>query len=83
MSAKRSKPCRATSASKCVAIAEMTIGRGRTDTGAARRLGEGKAGRPVFANEIERGIDQCLAQISVMIAPAAMGRPVPDSCVEA
>ena len=46
----------------------------RADPGRARRIGKGKAARSLLGNQVERGADQCLAQIAVVIA-AAPGRP--------
>ena len=37
-----------------VAIAEMPVRSGRTDAGKARRIGERKAGRAFFCNQVER-----------------------------
>src|SRR6185437_2734782 len=60
-------------------VAEMTVGRGRTDTGEPRGLGDGEAGGPLLGNQMERRIEQRLAQIAVMVtAPlivAAWSRP--------
>ena len=51
----------------------MAVGRGRADAGLARGLGEGEARRTLLGNQLERGADQRLAQVAVMIAapPAA------------
>src|SRR5205807_2981891 len=61
-----------------VAVAEMAVGRSRADPGPARRLGKGKAGRPLARDQIERRLDQRLAQIAVVIAaalPRSLFRP--------
>src|ERR1051325_3652976 len=61
-----------------VAVAEMTVGRGRTDSGPARRLGKGKAGRALTGDQVKRRLDQRLAQIAVVIAaalPRSLFRP--------
>ena len=59
-----------------VAVAEMAIGRRRADPGRARRVGEGEARRPFSRDQLERGADQRLAQIAVVIAA-----PAPWSCL--
>src|SRR5271169_187509 len=46
----------------------MPIGRRRADSGEARGLGEGEAGRTLLGDQLQRGADQRLAQIAVMIA---------------
>ena len=49
----------------------MPVGRGRADAGPARRFGKGEAGRPLLRDQIERGADQRLLQIAVVIAARA------------
>ena len=51
-----------------VTVAEMPIGRRRADAGKARGLGEGEARRALLGDQLQRGADQRLAQIAVMIA---------------
>ena len=51
-----------------VAVAEMPVRRRRADPGPARRVGEGEPGRSLLRDQVERGADQRLAQIAVMIA---------------
>src|SRR5213593_870461 len=46
----------------------MAVGCRRADAGPARRVGEGEAGRALLRDQIERGADQRLAQIAVVIA---------------
>src|SRR5260370_17230287 len=46
----------------------MAVGRRRADPGPARRIGKGEAGRSLLGDQIERGADQRLAQIAVVIA---------------
>ena len=56
----------------------MSIGRGGTDAGGARRLGNGEPTGPLLADQAQGGLDQRLAQIAVMIAapPAGTFRPI-------
>jgi len=51
-----------------VAVAEVAIGGGRADPGPARGVGKGKPSRALFRDQVERGLDQRLAQIAMMIA---------------
>src|SRR6185437_8955561 len=53
---------------QCVGIAEVAIGRGRTDTREPRHLRDGERARSFFREQHQRGIDQRLAQIAVVIA---------------
>src|ERR1700732_5311163 len=46
----------------------MAVGRRRADPGRARRVGEGGPRRPFLGNQVERGADQRLAQIAVVVA---------------
>src|SRR3954468_9571718 len=50
----------------------MPVGRRRADPGPARRVGEGEPGRPLLRDQVERGADERLAQIAVMIAAPAI-----------
>ena len=52
-----------------VTVAEMPIGRGRTDAGGAGCVRKGEPGRPFFRDQIEGGLDQCLAKVTVVISP--------------
>ena len=45
----------------------MAIGRRGTDPGRARRLGEGEAGRALLRDQLERGADQRLPQVAVVV----------------
>src|SRR5262249_2179215 len=56
---------------KLVAIAKVTIGRRRADAGHARGIGEGKPGRALLRDQVERRLQQRLLQIAVMIAALA------------
>ncbi len=60
-----------------LAVAEMAVGRGGTDAGKPRRLGQAEAGRPILLDERAGGLEQDLLQIAVMIgtraAPAVVG----------
>src|SRR5262249_45252618 len=56
-----------------LAVAKMPIGSGRADPGRAGSIGEGKPRRPLLGDQVERGADQRLAQIAVVIA-ATTGR---------
>src|SRR5271156_6821787 len=47
----------------------MPVGGRRAYPGRARRIGEGEPRRSLFGNQVERGADQRLAQIAVVIAP--------------
>src|SRR5580700_8863241 len=58
---------------QCLAVAKMAVGSRRAYPGGARRVGEGEPGRSFLGNQVERGADQRLAQIAVMIA-ASPGR---------
>ena len=51
-----------------LAVAEMAVGRCRADPGRARCVGKGEPGRPFLRDKAERGVDQRLAQIAVVIA---------------
>lgn len=51
-----------------IAVAKMPIRRGRTDPGRARRIGKGEPARTFLGDQVERGLDQRLAQIAVVIA---------------
>src|SRR5262245_7244546 len=51
-----------------IAVAEMAVRRRRTDAGLPRRLGKREAGGTFLRNEVERGADQRLAQIAMVIA---------------
>jgi hypothetical protein len=53
------------------AVAEMPIGRGRTDSNQSGDFREGKAGGAAFSDQIQRGFKQRLAQIAVVIALAS------------
>ena len=66
-----SKPRRATLGQELVAVAEMPIGRGRTDARPARGFCEGEPGRPLLGDQLERGAHQRLFQIAVMVAARA------------
>src|SRR4029077_14510816 len=56
------------------------VGSRRADPGRASSIGEGEPRRPLFGNQVERGADQCLAQIAVVIAATSrrliVSRPV-------
>jgi hypothetical protein len=54
-------------------ICEMTVGSGVGYTGSARGLTQRDAGRAKLVDELERGIYQCAAEITVMISPAFVG----------
>src|SRR6202453_2391157 len=56
-----------------VAVAEMPIGRRRTDPGKAGGFGESESGRPLRRDQLQRGADQRLTQIAVMIAARRIG----------
>src|SRR6478735_5824270 len=62
------EPAQGHTGEQLVAIAKMPIGRGRTDARRARRLRKGKAARPLFGDQVERGPHQGLLEIAVMIA---------------
>ena len=55
-----------------IAIAEMTVGRRRADPGRTRGVGKGEPGRPLLGDQVERGADQRLAQIAVVIPSTAV-----------
>ena len=55
-----------------VAIAEMPVRRGRADAGEARGFGERKTGRAFLGDQLQRGADQRLFQIAVVIAARAV-----------
>ena len=57
---------------KLVAVAEMAIGRGRTDARPARRLGKGETRRPLLRDQFQRGAQQRFFQIAVVIAARAV-----------
>ena len=68
-----------------IAVAEMPIGRGRADPGKAGRLGERESGCSLSRDQFQRGADQRLAQIAVMIAARAIalaGLVLSSSCKE-
>src|SRR5579863_4873664 len=50
----------------------MAVGGGRTDPGRARRVGEGEPGGAFLGDQVERGADQRLTQIAMMIAATAI-----------
>src|SRR5262249_61041521 len=55
-----------------ITITKMTVGRGRADAGLAGGFCKREAGRTLGGDQVERGADQCFAQIAVMItAPSA------------
>src|SRR6266436_5639765 len=56
-------------------IAKVPVGRRRTDPGRARGIRECEAGRPFLGNQVERGADQRLAEIAVVVA-ATPGRRI-------
>ena len=56
-----------------VAVAKMPVGRRRADPGRARRVGKGEPGWAFLRDQVERGVDQRLAQIAVVIAPPLAG----------
>ena len=56
------------------AVAEMPIGRGRTDSNQSGDFREGKTGGAAFSDQIQRGFQQRLAQIAVVIALASAPR---------
>src|SRR5438477_6632193 len=58
---------------QCLAVAKMPVGSRRADPGRARRIGEGEPRRPFLGNQVERGADQRLAQIAVVIAATPGG----------
>src|SRR5262249_56678979 len=60
-----------------VAIAEMPVGRRRTDPGPARRLSEGEAGGPLLRNQFQRRVNQGLFQIAVVVAARARPSALP------
>ena len=73
-----------------VAVAEMPIGRGRTDAGPARGLGKGEAGGTLLRDQFQRGAQQRLLEIAVVIAARSgvfpahvkrsyMSRPAPST----
>ncbi len=49
-------------------VAEVSIGGGGADAGGARGLGEREPGRAVLGDQAQRGLDQCLAQIAMVVA---------------
>src|ERR1700681_384469 len=55
----------------------MSIGRGGTNSGRARRLRKGKARRPFPGDQLERGADQRFLEIAVVIAALTPGVPRP------
>ena len=58
-----------------IAVAKMPVGRGGADAGMARGLGEGETGRAVLGDKVQRGADQRLAQVSVMVAAGLVLAP--------
>src|SRR5260370_13912629 len=58
-----------------LAVAEMAVGRRRTDARRARGIGEGEAGRALLLDQLARGLDQRFAQIAVVIG--ALGPTFP------
>src|ERR1700677_2113494 len=56
-----------------VAVAEMPIGRCRADPGEASGFGESESGRSLGRDQLQRGADQGLTQIAVMIAARRVG----------
>jgi len=52
---------------KRLAVAEVAIGRRRTDACGARGIGEGEARRAFFLDQLARSLDQRFAQIAVMV----------------
>src|SRR6267154_1388300 len=56
-------------------IAKVPVGRRRADPGRAGGIRECEAGRPFLGNQVERGADQRLAQIAVVVA-ATPGRRI-------
>src|SRR4029077_19483270 len=56
---------------KLVAIAEMPVRRGGTDTRPSRRLRKGEAGRPLLRDQFKRGAQQCFLEIAVVVAARA------------
>src|SRR5437868_7693362 len=51
-----------------LAVTKMPVGSRRTDPCGARRVGKGEPRRTLLGNQVERGADQRLAQIAVVIA---------------
>jgi hypothetical protein len=49
----------------------MPIGRGGADAGGAGSIRKGEPGGPLFRDQIEGGLDQCLAKVAMVIAPAS------------
>src|SRR5262249_2593183 len=64
---------------QCLAVAEMPVRGRRTNPGRASGVGEGEPTRPLLGDQVERGADQGLAQIAVVIAappgPMVVSRP--------
>ena len=53
------------------AVAEMPVRRGRADADRAGDFREAEAGRAALGDQVERGVDQRLAQVAVVVALAA------------
>src|SRR4029077_19547714 len=50
-----------------VAVTEMAIRRRWADASRARGLGKSEARRPLLRDQVERGLEQCFLQISVVV----------------
>ena len=60
-----------------VAVAKMPVGRRRADPRPARRFREGKAGRTLLRDQFQRGADQGLLEIAVVIAAGTRTSALP------
>src|SRR4029453_8388655 len=60
-----------------VAVAEVPVGRRRTDPGPARRLRKGEAGGPLLRDQFQRRVDQGFFQVAVVVAARARPSALP------
>ena len=62
-----------------LAVGEMTVGRARRNADAAAGFGEGEPANALLRHQVDRGVDQGVAEIAMMIA-AWLLRSRPGSC---